>query len=574
MKANEIVNVLNHFKNSSYQKILINGNWGIGKTKYVTGFIESYSNVCYVSLFGKRDINSIIQEIYFRIIETAPKGNIKKYWSKIREKMNTIDVSYLGLSISIPVIENLHNALNKELGRKATYIIVFDDLERKNDDLNIKEVFGMVDSLSRIENIKTVLVAATDQLHEVDLKTFEDYKEKAIDRIYTVDEYASEAPERILGEHIWNAIGKTVENFEFKNLRTFEKTKLFIEEIIGVLGNNIFSDQFTRNDLYRMCFATVLFIMEHHGKMKLLNADEDKGEYFEAYYKENENGVIEYMNDYVLRNALDNIMSKNVFHHIMKWYETGSYSIENILSTITIINNYEETPKNFYSSEEEILGVIEFSKQFIRNLNGTERIEDIVMNLNTAFTWCGVLSVKFGISNNEILKLIRNNISNHINFEKNIHDNEIDSWDINVENEEARNLLNLINESIKDIYFSQLLNRIINCYLERSYNNYHYLRILIKSISTIDKNASSLIRDTILETLDENEYFFPIPAGKLTEDQWQWCHLIVNLVASIERYWDIAGYFEGFSAYIFSLNITEKDKLLRHRLNHLFGKNH
>ncbi|MGR5968275.1 hypothetical protein ACT7C1_08395 [Bacillus paranthracis] len=40
MKANEIINVLNLFKDSSYQKVLIRGNWGIGKTEYVSKFIK------------------------------------------------------------------------------------------------------------------------------------------------------------------------------------------------------------------------------------------------------------------------------------------------------------------------------------------------------------------------------------------------------------------------------------------------------------------------------------------------------------------------------------------------------
>ncbi|MCP1491949.1 hypothetical protein J2Y73_001980 [Peribacillus frigoritolerans] len=79
MKANEIITVLNQFKDSSYyQKVLINGTWGIGKTKYVSDFKEGHPNACYVSLFGKKDIDSIIQEIYFRIIDNVPNGNIKK----------------------------------------------------------------------------------------------------------------------------------------------------------------------------------------------------------------------------------------------------------------------------------------------------------------------------------------------------------------------------------------------------------------------------------------------------------------------------------------------------------------
>lgn len=61
-KRNKIFTVLNHSKESSYQRVLIDGNWGIGKTKWVSEFKDAHSNVCYVSLFGKKDVDSIIQE--------------------------------------------------------------------------------------------------------------------------------------------------------------------------------------------------------------------------------------------------------------------------------------------------------------------------------------------------------------------------------------------------------------------------------------------------------------------------------------------------------------------------------
>src|SRR5690625_1117042 len=163
MKANEIINVLNSLRDSSYQRVLINGRWGIGKTKYILDFKEEYSNVCYVSLFGKKDIDSIIQEIYIRIIENTPKGTIKKNTSLLREKLESINVGFLGVSISIPIIEELQKTLHKELSQTDTYIIIFDDLERKHSNLGVEEVLGLLDSLSGIENIKTVLVARSEE---------------------------------------------------------------------------------------------------------------------------------------------------------------------------------------------------------------------------------------------------------------------------------------------------------------------------------------------------------------------------------------------------------------------------
>ncbi|PCD05203.1 hypothetical protein CMV16_24995 [Peribacillus simplex] len=569
MKANEIITVLNQFKDSSYyQKVLINGTWGIGKTKYVSDFKEGHPNACYVSLFGKKDIDSIIQEIYFQIIDNVPNGNIKKTSRIIREKLNNVSFRLPLVSISVPLIGNLHTTLYEELGNKDIFIIIFDDLERKHTSLDLKEIFGLIDSLAKLDNIKTVLIAATDQLKGDDKDTFINYQEKAVDRTYTIDEYADEAPVKILGEQIWGVIGKPANNFKFSNLRTFEKTNQFIKEVFDILGEGVFTDRFTKDDVYRMCFATVFFKIEHKGDMKLLDTKKENSDIRNAFYTNDESGVIEYLYNYILKNSLDNVMSKNVFHHIKNWYETGTYSKENIINLITSINSFEQEPKNFYSTEEEILDVIDYSREYIRNLNGTEQMDDIISKICIAFEWCEVLSVDFGISYDEILILVSNNIANHIDIEKNIHQNELDLWDFNVQRQEAKSVVKSINEAIKTEYYNQLIKRIIECFIDHSYSNYHYLRKLTESISTVDKS----IRDNILSNLSDNDFFFPIPSGKITDEQWQWCHLIVNLIANIEQHWGQAGYYGVFSAYTCSLEITQKDKMLQHRLKQLFGK--
>ncbi|WP_337874356.1 P-loop NTPase fold protein [Exiguobacterium sp.] len=568
MKANEIVSVLNHFKDSSYQRVFIDGTWGIGKTKYVLDFKKAHSDACYVSLFGKKDTESIIQEIYFQIIDSVPNGKFKKYSRKVREIFNNINIEFHGLTISVPLIEKLHSTLYKELDKKGTYIIIFDDLERKHHDLDIKEILGLIDSLAKIENIKTVLIAATDQLGEAE-ETFNNYKEKAIDRTYTIEEYADEAPLKILGEEIWKVIGIIAEEFEFNNLRTFEKTSLFIKEVIDILGEEIFTEKFTRDDVYRMCFATVFCKIEHKDEMILLNNGEPHSDIRNAFYTTGESGVIEYLYNYILKNSLDNVMCKSVFHHIRKWYETGSYSKEIIMDLIESINSYKEKPKNFYSSEEDILGVIENTRKYMRNLNGSEPLDDIISRLNTAFSWCEVLSVDFGISIEEIVRLVEKNIPNKIELTKSSYQNGIDLWGYHIESEEARKVVKSINEALKVEYYNLLLKKIRDCFIQQSYNEYLYLRQLQDSISTIKDTP---IRDIIVKSMSDNQFFFPIPAGSITEKQWYWCRIIKVLIINIEEHWEIENYYKDFKSYIYGLEITKQDKILQHRLRHLFEK--
>lgn len=569
MKANEITTVLNHLKDSSYQRVLINGNWGIGKTKYVTDFKNKYPNACYVSLFGKREIDSLIQEIYFHIIENTPQGSLKKASSVLRDKLNSVNIRFAGVSLSIPVIEDLHNTLNKELEKKETFIIIFDDLERKHDKLSIKEILGLIDSLSKIENIKTVLIAAKEQMEEQDKKVFKRYQEKAIDRNYTVEEYADDAPVNILGEQVWRVLCVVAENFKFNNLRTFEKTSLFIKEVVGILGEEIFTDKFTKDDLYRMCYAAVFFNVEHKSEMVLLDTKEPNSDFRNAYYTSGDSGVIEYLTNYILKNSLDNTMSKNIFHHIKNWYETGSYSRENIVSIIASINSYEEKPKNFFSPEQEILQLIDHTRNYIKNIKGNESIEEIISRLSTAFEWCDVLSTDFGINNEEIVSKLKNNISNSIDIEKNVFQNEIDYWHFHIDSEEALNLVRSINEELKVEYYNQLLQRIKECFIEGSYHKYNYLRDLTDSIISLKDKR---IRENILKFLSENQYFFPIPSGQITEELWNWCHRINRLIKNIDQDWGQERYYSTFMAFFIDLEEAKNDKMLQHRLNHLFGK--
>lgn len=569
MKADQILNVLNQFKNSSYRSVLIDGNWGIGKTKYIMKFKEQQSNVCYISLFGKKDINSVIQDLYFCIIEDAPRGKLKKHYRTMGEKVNNLRFSYFGLSLAIPLIADLRKSISKELGKKDTFIVIFDDLERKHDDLGIEEVLGLLDSLSKIDNIKTVLVAAKDQLNGKNAETFTNYSEKAIDRIYKVTDYAEEAPEEILGNHVWKVIGGLVENFEFKNLRTFEKTNLFIKEVVNVLGEEVFTDKFTKADLYRICFATVFYYIEHKNEMRLLTNEGDKDKILNAHYESGVAGEIDYLCKFILKDSLDNTMSKNVFSHIKNWFEKGTYSRDHILNLITSINNFEHEPTNFYSSEQEILTVIEHSRNYIKNLDKDEGIESIISTVLAGFTWSEILGIDFGISNEEIISLAKENISNSIDLQKFIHENELHLGNFSRESKNAEPLIRSVNKVIQTEYYDQLIKIIIDTFIAKSYNNYYCIRQLKDSVLSV---SDKQIRDNILGIIKENDFFFPLPSGTINEELWSWCHLIKSLVKHIEQYWDVNGLYEEFKTYNYNRESLQNDKMLKHRLNVLFDR--
>lgn len=561
MKANEIVATLDILKDSSYQKIMIDGTWGIGKTKYVMDFLLSYHHGCYVSLFGKRDVDSILQEIYFKVIETDQKGKQKAFFNKMRASLNHVDVSMAGVSLSIPLIGSIYNSIIKELGSKKSYIIVFDDFERKHESFDIKEIFGVIDNLSKIDGIKILLITASDQLGE-EKEDFNKYLEKAIDKTIRIDSFADDAPMNILGKHEWDTICKLVDVNKFKNLRIFKKTSLFIKEVVHTLGEDIFSEKFIKEDLVKMCFASVFFNIIHNDDFKSLHPNDD---WASDLNNGNDNEIIESLNASILKNSLSNDMCKVIFIHIRNWFIKGFYCKESIVKLIDSIKNTESQPINFYTSQDDIIELIDKTKQRVKALTGTESLIDVITELVTAIRWCNVFSIEFGITNEEIIKSMNNNIINYMDLEKELYHNLVDEFTINIDS--GVDIVERINKEIEREYSSNLINKIEKDFVNQAYNQYNYIKNLADSLFLTREN--SLVKTNVLERLDNYNYFFPMPTGNINEDSWYWCHQINNLIPAIERHWNIENYYESFKKYLSDFANESQDRMLIHRLTQL-----
>lgn len=68
MEAAKIMNIIDKLDDLPYRRILFDGTWGIGKTKYTRDSIKDKENYYYVSLFGKRNIDAFYQELYYLLL--------------------------------------------------------------------------------------------------------------------------------------------------------------------------------------------------------------------------------------------------------------------------------------------------------------------------------------------------------------------------------------------------------------------------------------------------------------------------------------------------------------------------
>ncbi|EPU0098123.1 P-loop NTPase fold protein [Campylobacter jejuni] len=122
--------------------LTINGHWGIGKThlwKQVEEKINADKKVVYIDLFGKESYKQILEEIVFKIHQNYNKTvNVT---SRIISK--TINIKSAGIININP--DAIFSFLKKEDFNNI--IVCFDNIERRSDNLSLKEILGLVNLL-------------------------------------------------------------------------------------------------------------------------------------------------------------------------------------------------------------------------------------------------------------------------------------------------------------------------------------------------------------------------------------------------------------------------------------------
>ncbi len=166
--------------------LAIKGDWGVGKTYCWDKHIEELRNECalesyaYVSLFGINSIDALKQTTFLNTIDTktiGKKTSVKAYSKLWADRLKSIKIPFIDNYIS--GFGEVFNSVS-QLAIKDT-IICFDDLERKSDDLSIKDFMGLVSFFKDRKNCKVVLLLNEDAGDET-FKDYRKYKEKIVDR--------------------------------------------------------------------------------------------------------------------------------------------------------------------------------------------------------------------------------------------------------------------------------------------------------------------------------------------------------------------------------------------------------
>lgn len=534
-----------------YKCILINGNWGIGKSYFLEKDYLKEKDYVKVSLFGLNDIEEVKSEIY---------AQLNKFLNFIKNglinKLSGNNINLLGgiASISIPYFKNNIQSAIKRKCKKGSLIIVFDDLERKSANINMEDILGIIESISTIENINIIIVANEKKITEKQGKTiFENFKEKVIQKVYYVDRYSENAPKEIIKNYLknlkllnkrCNLIEKTIleifNNHPINNLRTLEKACNFVKLILKHIKIETLSDE----DIEEIIIISLGVVAEETEKI-----------YTEIERKEKEKQSKEQQERNAFSEAIIEDTEGKLAHCISKNYLKKYFGMGTLINPIIsiyrdidvklnfeIVNKYYEDLHNLesdtehkellYLSEADLINTIrEFHNKYILNIDKSLDINNWFKRLNEIYEYSSIVNLQEMFKEDEIYRAMDSYVED-INFKGSLY-NIIDSFHM-LENhsEKMKEYRQILNSKITEKYYMKLI-----CEISRKIKNNSYEFEKIETLfSLFSNNQIDFNKKKVIDKIIENKYFIPNLNGTITSEQWRWSHKIWKTISSYAEF--------------------------------------
>lgn len=270
MSLSLVKSVIENFvKNNKNDLLTIKGKWGVGKTYFWQHTIKNVSkrgeiaheHYSYVSLFGIDSLEALKNSIFANKIRATSVG---------RDSFTSASVLFSDVkkffkrSEQSPYLRKFSGGLGSEVAflTVRNSIICFDDIERKSDSINLKDILGLASFLKEQRNCKIVFILNLGTLSEEDLKEFQKYNEKVVDKELEFAPTPDETFSYIFNETYpyFNLIEKSCSILEIKNIRILQRIRRFVEELLPHIKNveEVVADQVVN--------SIILFVWSYYNK--------------------------------------------------------------------------------------------------------------------------------------------------------------------------------------------------------------------------------------------------------------------------------------------------------------------
>lgn len=366
MNADYIENIIRNIEDQSYRCILIDGAWGIGKSYMVEKALEDLKGrTCFVSLFGMDNAQQIYHEILFQLFFQTPDGGKMVKWLRDATKflgnfnwkaktINTVLESRFSEQDAVVILSRRF---------ETKHVIVIDDLERCENNLSLREMFGVVEALKQCNNIQVVIIANTDEIEAKE--DFEKYNEKVIDRVFRVTEYSN----KVKWGELYVEPGFAVDFFSRHktiNLRTVKKAQNFYKDV-SLFCEDI-KDVHFLNEVRQICFAVVVEDIDRIYYTEYRDRDNRNNEKRLQYMLEDQSNKIESR----LRNYTRHLKSSEGLVNAIYGYYKNQIALtkEEIMIQYKL---YQSTgdKANYYKSDEELERYLDSWKSGLENISNS-----------------------------------------------------------------------------------------------------------------------------------------------------------------------------------------------------------
>jgi hypothetical protein len=428
----------------------------------------------------------------------------------------------LGIQIKMPTFSLIMDELKD---KEEKFIFIFDDYERRNVNINNQELLGFIENLYvTSSNVKIIIIGNIKTLEMNGFQLFNNFKEKVIDKVYTFEESKEEIKQKILGESFYYNTKDLIQKYNLQNLRTFNKCKLFYNQIISKTQINVAIHKDLIKLMMEYLLITIFQIEQNLFKEIKLEMDKD----YDGFMSEEED----------LRKIVKSVYNYNSFNFniLKKIYNYYKYEeIEQLKELIdTEINEKTKgksyllkTSKLFFLSsdkkKEEIKNIItEMEKDEIT----AENIKDIVEGLAKIINYNMNYELKLSLS----LNVINENIINFYVDSKvsdGPHLQDILDIPINFEkSEEVVNHFSSLTEIINNKIYTKLSPDIIESFNKKNITK------LVESLPKYIlyyKNEEKFIK----EIYKNNDLLLILPKGDLSYSQWRDFNTFIDITKEL-----------------------------------------
>lgn len=272
----EIEQIVTDYLNSEKTDyaIMINGDWGSGKTYYIKKTLvkkisetDSFTkdkkyNILkyeplYVSLYGINDISDVLYKVQLELnpwLKTKP-------WMITKTGLNKL-ASFFSLDFSKEDERNFLSIYNIRKNK----VLIFDDLERiDKEKLSLSSVLGQINNFTEQENIKVIIVCNSEETEEI----FSKINEKTIRFSCTYNPLLGDVFDNMVlvynqdySTFLKNNKQTILDIFKvakYKNLRTLK----FILDVFQKIYNIDIDKKYKDEILKRFLFFTVIYAIEY-----------------------------------------------------------------------------------------------------------------------------------------------------------------------------------------------------------------------------------------------------------------------------------------------------------------------